>query len=65
MLRTMSGSIWTWQTIGTQLVKGYSRMTPENGLEMYLPDVGKGMPSGAISLDTLRDRKRPLPQPEK
>ena len=48
-----------------QLVKGYSRMTPENGLEMYLPDVGKGMPSGAISLDTLRDRKRPLPQPEK
>jgi Domain of unknown function (DUF811). len=48
-----------------QLVKGYSRMTPDNGLEMYLPDVGKGMPSGAISLDTLRDRKRPLPQPEK
>jgi hypothetical protein len=48
-----------------QLVKGYSRITPDNGLEMYLPDVGKGMPSGAVSLDTLRDRKRPLPQPEK
>jgi len=47
-----------------QLVKGYSRMTPDNGLEMYLPDVGKGMPPGALSLDTLRNRKRPLPQPK-
>ena len=47
-----------------QLVKGYSRMTTENGLEMYLPDVGKGMPPGALSLDTLRDKKRPLPQPK-
>jgi hypothetical protein len=48
-----------------QLVKGYSRMTPENGLEMYLPDVGKGMPPGSVSLDTLRDRRRPLPEPTK
>ncbi|HTH53841.1 MAG TPA: hypothetical protein VL495_07825 [Edaphobacter sp.] len=46
-----------------QLVKGYSRMTPDNGLEMYLPDVGKVMPPGEVSLDTLRDRSRPLPKP--
>ena len=46
-----------------QLVKGYSRMTPDNGLEMYLPDVGKGLPAGSISLETLRDKKRPLPTP--
>ena len=46
-----------------QMVKGYSRMTPANGLEMYLPDVGKGMPPGAVSLDTLRDRKKALPEP--
>lgn len=47
-----------------QLVKGYSRMTPGNGLEMYLPDVGKGMPPGSLSLDTLRDRKKALPEPK-
>jgi hypothetical protein len=44
-----------------QLVKGFSRMTPDGGLEMFLPDVGKGMPPGAVSLDTLRDRRKPLP----
>jgi hypothetical protein len=48
-----------------QLVKGYSRMTPDNGLEMYLPNVGKGLPPGAISLDTLKDKRRPLPTPTK
>jgi hypothetical protein len=47
-----------------QLVKGYSRMTPENGLEMYLPDVGRGMPAGALTLDTLKDRKKALPEPK-
>jgi hypothetical protein len=46
-----------------QLVKGYSRMTPEKGLEMFMPDVGKGMPPGSVSLDTLRDKKKPLPNP--
>jgi hypothetical protein len=44
-----------------QLVKGYSRMTPDNGLEMFLPDVGKALPPGAVSLDTLRDKRKPLP----
>jgi hypothetical protein len=46
-----------------QLVKGYSRMTPDNGLEMFLPDVGKALPPGAVSLDTLKDKKKPLPNP--
>jgi|UPI00054E89F9 hypothetical protein len=46
-----------------QLVKGYSRMTPEKGLEMFLPDVGKALPPGSVSLDTLRDKKKPLPNP--
>lgn len=45
-----------------QLVKGYSRMTPDNGLEMYLPDVGKEMPSGEVSLETLKNRNKPLPK---
>lgn len=44
-----------------QIVKGYSRMTPEKGLEIFMPDVGKEMPSGSVSLDTLRNRNRPLP----
>ncbi len=46
-----------------QLVKGYSRMTPEKGLEMFLPDVGKALSPGSVSLDTLRDKKKPLPEP--
>lgn len=44
-----------------QIVKGYSRMTPEKGLEIFMPDVGKEMPSGSVSLETLRNRNRPLP----
>ena len=47
-----------------QWVKGYSRMTPENGLEMFMPDVGgKALPPGSVSLDTLRDKKKALPNP--
>jgi hypothetical protein len=46
-----------------QLAKGYSRITPDKGLEMFMPDVGKSMPQGEVSLETLRDRRRPLPQP--
>lgn len=46
-----------------QLVKGYSRMTPEKGLEMYMPDVGRALPAGSVSLDTLRDKSKPLPSP--
>ena len=62
-----SGDMWFDLDLANyrqQLVKGYSRMTPENGLEMYLPDVGKGMPPGAVSLETLRDRKKALPEPK-
>jgi len=44
-----------------QVVKGYSRMTPAKGLEIFMPDVGKEMPAGAVSLDTLKNRNRPLP----
>lgn len=46
-----------------QLVKGYSRMTPEKGLEMFLPNVGKALPPGSVSLDTLRNKNKPLPNP--
>lgn len=45
-----------------QVVKGYTRMTPTKGLELFMPDVGKGMPPGAVSLETLRDRSKPLPE---
>lgn len=47
-----------------QLVKGYSRITPEKGLEMFMPDVGRALPAGSVSLDTLRDRRKPLPNPK-
>lgn len=47
-----------------QMVKGYSRMTPQDGIEMFMPDAGKGMPAGSLSLDTLRDRTKPLPDPK-
>lgn len=46
-----------------QLVKGYSRMTPEKGLEMFMPGVGRALPPGSVSLDTLRDKSKPLPTP--
>jgi hypothetical protein len=46
-----------------QLVKGYSRMTPDKGLEMFMPGVGRALPPGSISLDTLRDKTKPLPNP--
>ncbi|HMG02733.1 MAG TPA: hypothetical protein VK596_06345 [Edaphobacter sp.] len=45
-----------------QVVKGYSRMTPEKGLEIFMPDLGKEIPSGSVSLDTLRNRNKPLPK---
>jgi hypothetical protein len=48
-----------------QLVKGYSRMTPDRGLEMFMPGVGQALPPGSISLDTLRDKTKPLPKPAK
>jgi hypothetical protein len=44
-----------------QVVKGFSRMTPEKGLEIFMPNVGKELPTGSVSLDTLRNRNRALP----
>ena len=44
-----------------QVVKGFSRMTPEKGLEIFMPNVGKELPAGSVSLDTLRNRNRALP----
>ena len=44
-----------------QLVQGYSHVTPEGGLEMFMPDVGQKMPGGAVPLETLKDKSRPLP----
>jgi hypothetical protein len=47
----------------TQLVKGYSRMTAEGGLEMYMPDIVSQSVSlpNAVPLTTLKDRNLPLP----
>jgi hypothetical protein len=45
-----------------QVVKGFSRMTPEKGLEIFMPNVGKELPTGSVSLDTLRNRNRALPK---
>jgi len=44
-----------------QLVQGYSRMTDDGGLEMFMPGVGRPIAPGAIPLATLRDRRHPLP----
>ena len=59
-----SGDVWFDLDLAKfqeQLVKGYSRMTPEKGLEMFLPDAGKALPPGSVSLDTLKDKRKPLP----
>jgi hypothetical protein len=61
-----SGDVWFDLDLANyqaQVVKGYSRITPEKGLEIFMPDVGKSMPSGSVPLQTLRDRKKPLPEP--
>jgi hypothetical protein len=47
-----------------QLVKGFSRITPQSGLEMFMPDLdGKAQnkSSETITLDWLRNRNRALP----
>jgi hypothetical protein len=44
-----------------QLVQGYTRMTPDGGLEMFMPGVGEQMPAGAVPMETLRDKSKPLP----
>jgi hypothetical protein len=47
-----------------QLVNGYSRMTPQSGLEIFMPELDqlqqkKASPS--ITLDWLKNRSQPLP----
>ncbi len=47
-----------------QLTKGFSRITPQSGLEMFMPDLdGKAQnkSSEAITLDWLKNRNRSLP----
>ncbi|WP_158752407.1 hypothetical protein [Acidobacterium sp. S8] len=46
-----------------QLVKGYTRMTPQAGLEIFMPNVGDQQASNQseISLEWLRDRNRSVP----
>lgn len=47
-----------------QLVKGYTRMTPQAGLEIFMPDVDSQAPANAsqhITLEWLKDRNRSLP----
>jgi hypothetical protein len=47
-----------------QLINGYSRMTAQAGLEIFMPDVDDQAPkkaSQSISLEWLKDRNRSLP----
>ena len=48
-----------------QLVNGYSRMTPQAGLEIFMPDVDEQAPrknaNHEITLEWLKDRNRSLP----
>ena len=46
-----------------QLVSGYSRMTPQAGLEMFMPDAEtRQSKSGhSVTLDWLRNRDQSLP----
>ncbi len=45
-----------------QLQNGYTRMTPQAGLEIFMPNVGQQAPKPeTVSLEWLKDRKRSLP----
>jgi hypothetical protein len=47
-----------------QLVNGYTRMTPQAGLEIFMPDLDERAPNKAmksIPLEWLKDRNRSLP----
>ena len=44
-----------------QIVNGYTRMTAQAGLEIFMPDSGAKAPSQDISMQWLRDRNRALP----
>jgi hypothetical protein len=46
-----------------QLVRGYSRMTPQGGLEMFMPSVDAQMPAEALTRDILKDKNREIPVP--
>jgi len=49
----------------SQLVNGYTRMTAQAGLEIFMPDFdeqsSKKKSAQAVTLEWLRDRNRPLP----
>lgn len=47
-----------------QLVNGYTRMTEQSGLEIYMPEAGETRPkklSPAVTLDWLKNRKSSVP----
>jgi hypothetical protein len=47
-----------------QLVNGYTRMTPQAGLEIFMPDLDEQAPKKAgqsITLEWLKNRNRSLP----
>jgi hypothetical protein len=47
-----------------QLVNGYTRMTPQAGLEIFMPDLDEQTPkkaSESITLEWLKDRNRSMP----
>jgi hypothetical protein len=47
-----------------QLVNGYTRMTAQAGLEIFMPDLDEQTPKKAgqsITLEWLKDRNRSLP----
>jgi len=47
-----------------QLVRGYTRMTSQAGLEIFMPDADESAPAKAaksVTLEWLRDRNRALP----
>lgn len=49
----------------SQLIQGYTRMTAQAGLEIFMPDLdeqtSKKKAAEAVTLEWLRDRNRPLP----
>jgi hypothetical protein len=47
-----------------QLVNGYTRMTPQAGLEIFMPDLDELKPkkaSQSVTLEWLKNRNRPVP----
>ncbi len=44
-----------------QLVNGTTRITPQAGLEVFMPAAGTAKASQAISVEWLKDRNAPVP----